>query len=250
MIRAVVVAALLAGCGAGADPNAAALHDLEAALRALDRALGVQTAFVTSGNIDVGATPDTIAGSIEYRLRGEALGCVTVSRSGPALHADFGGGCALATASMRAGGTVDALVEPDPTGGIDVALTLALTVDGQSLGGSFTVATANGNTFGYAGTLTLAGSSVSAPLLHAGIAAGGATLDAGNASVNGAPLTLAAAHQRFAGCYPDDGTAMLRALRVSFASDTPQTGAVTLSTGRSAQLPRRAGCLIWSDPSS
>jgi hypothetical protein len=123
-----------------------------------------------------------------------------------------------------------------------VLLTLAATVDGQPLAGSVTVATSNGNSFSYAATLTLAGTSVDAPLLHAGVVAGGATLDAPNATANGAPLALAAVHQRFAGCYPDDGVATLRTLGVTFASDTPQTGTVTLSTKKTAQLPKRTGC--------
>jgi hypothetical protein len=233
----------IGGCGAAADPNAAALHDVEAATRAVDRALGIQTAFVTAGNIDVGAPPDVIATSLWGRLMTEAPGCAAATHAGATVHADFGGGCALATASMRVGGTVDAEVQADATtGGVTVTLALGATVDGQALGGSFAVSTPNGNVFTYGGTLTLDGTTVMAPLVRAGIAGGGATLDVDNATVGGAGFALAAAHQRFAGCYPDGGMATLGALGVAFASETPQTGAVTLSTGKSATLPARAGC--------
>ncbi|MGZ3407260.1 MAG: hypothetical protein ACXVAN_12500 [Polyangia bacterium] len=242
---ALLLLALGAGCGSPADANGKALHDVEAATRALDRAVGVQTAFVTTGNIDTGATPAIIAGAILNRVQSEAAGCVsaTSSSSDASVHADFGGGCALATAMMHAGGTVDAVVTPDPAGGIDVTLTLAVTVDGQALAGDFVIATPNGNSFSYAGTLTLDGTMVTTPLLNAGIAAGGATLDAAHATANGAALALAAVHERFAACYPDGGVTTLGTLGVTFASDTPQTGSITISTStNSTSLPTRAGC--------
>ncbi|MCU1278620.1 MAG: hypothetical protein JWM53_2166, partial [bacterium] len=242
--RLALLYALVAGCGSPAGSNDPMLHDLEAATRAIDRAIGVQTAFVTAGNIDTGATPAIIAGAILNRVQSEAAGCVTAtsSSSDASVHADFGAGCALATASMHAGGTVDAAVTADPAGGIDVTLTLALTVDGEALGGSFVVTTPNGNSFSYAGTLTLDGTTVTTPLVTAGIAAGGATIDASRATANGAALALAALHERFAACYPDGGAATLGALGVTFASDTSQTGSVTLSTGKTTTLPTRAGC--------
>jgi hypothetical protein len=239
------VGLVLSGCGAGSDPNAAALHDLEAATRTLDRAVGIATAFVTTGNVDTGATPQIIAGAILNRVEAEAAGCVTASSSDATVHADFGAGCALATASMHAGGTVDAAVDPDATtGGVTITLTLAATVDGTALDGVFVITTPNGNSFTYAsdGGLTLDGTTTTAPLLTAGIAGGGATLDADHATANGAPFVLDAVHEPFFACYPDEGTATLDALAVTFASDTPQTGSITLSTGKSGSLPRRAGC--------
>jgi hypothetical protein len=234
----------LFGCGGGSDPNATTLHDLETSTRALNRAVGIQTAFITTGNIDTGATTMIIANAILNRVQSEALGCVMATVSGATLHADFGSGCALATASTHVGGTVDVEVDTDPTtpGGIVITLTLATTVDGQSLGGSFAVSTPDGNSFSYAGTLTLDGTTVTAPLITAGIAEGGATLDGMHATANGVALTLTALHERFAACYPDDGAAMLGTLGVTFADDTPQTGSVTLSTNNGAKLPKRSGC--------
>jgi hypothetical protein len=240
-----LVLALVAGCGSSADPNGKTLHDVEAATRALDRAVGVQTAFVTTGNVDTGATPAIIAGAILNRVQSEAAGCVmaTSSSSDASVHADFGAGCALATAMMHASGTVDAVVAPDPAGGMDITLTLAVTVDGQALAGSLVVATPNGNSFSYAGSLTLDGTTVTTPLLNAGIAGGGATLDAAHATANGAALALSAVHERFAACYPDGGTTTLGTLGVTFASDTPQTGSIMVSTSTNATtLPTRAGC--------
>jgi hypothetical protein len=233
------------GCGSPADSNGKTLHDVEAATRAIDRAVGVQTAFVTVGNIDTGATPAIIAGAILNRVQSEAAGCVTAtsSSSDASVHADFGAGCALATAMMHAGGTVDAVVAPDPAGGVDITLTLAVTVDGQPLSGTLVVATPDGNAFSYAGSLTLDGTTVTTPLVNAGIAGGGATLAAAHATANGAALALSAVHERFAGCYPDEGTATLGTLAVTFASDTPQTGSIMISTSSSATtLPKRTGC--------
>jgi hypothetical protein len=243
--RLALLLVLGSGCGSPADSNGKTLHDVEAATRAIDRAVGVQTAFVTVGNIDTGATPAIIAGAILNRVQSEAAGCVTAtsSSSDASVHADFGAGCALATAMMHAGGTVDAVVAPDPAGGVDITLTLAVTVDGQPLAGNLVVATPDGNAFSYAGTLTLDGTTMTTPLVNAGIAGGGATLDAAHATANGTALALGAVHERFAGCYPDEGTATLGTLAVTFASDTPQTGSIMISTSSSATtLPKRTGC--------
>ena len=245
MKRLFALAALaLAGCGPGANPNATTLHDLEAATRAFDRAVGISTAFVTVGNVDTGATPTIIAAALANRVQSEAAGCVAATASDATVHADFGGGCALATASMHAGGTVDVDVAPDmTTGGVTITLALAVTVDGQPLAGALAVSTPNGNSFTYASDgLTVDGTTATAPLLTAGIAGGGATLDAAHATANGVALVLAAVHERFAACYPDEGVATLGTLGVTFASDTPQTGAITLSTGATSTLPARAGC--------
>src|SRR5205807_632108 len=117
---------------------------------------------------------------------------------------------------------------------VDITFTLAVTVDGQPLSGNFVVATPSGSAFSYAGSLTLDGTTVTTPLVNAGIAGGGATLDASHATANGATFALAAVHERFAGCYPDGGVAMLATLAVTFASDTPQTGSIAISTSSSA----------------
>jgi hypothetical protein len=243
--RLFVLALFAIGCGAGSDPNASALRDVELATRAFDRAIGVQTAFVVAGNVDTGATPQIIAAAITNRVMSEAAGCVSAAATDATVHADFGGGCALATASMHVAGTVDVVVAPDmTTGGVTITLVFAATVDGAPLQGTLVVSTTNGNSFTYASDdgLSLDGVTATAPLLTAGIAAGGATLDAAHATANGSALVLAAMHERFAACYPDEGAATLGALGVTFASDTPQTGAVTLSTGAGATLPKRTGC--------
>lgn len=241
MKRLLVALALAAGCGSQPDPNTRALHDVEAATRAVDRALGISTALVTAGNVNVGATPEILAGAVENRLLSEAAGCVAETRSGATLHADFTH-CALATASMHVGGSVDVAVTAAARGGVDITATLAVTVDGGTLTGNFVISTVNGDAFTYAGTLSLDGTAVAVPLVNAGIAGGGATMDASNATANGVALTLTAVHQRFAGCYPDDGAATLGALGVSFANATPQSGGVTLAGGGSDTLPVRAGC--------
>jgi hypothetical protein len=242
---ALAALAAVAGCGPGSNPNAKPLHDLEAATRALDRAIGLSTAFVTVGNVDTGATPAIIAAALVNRVQSEAAGCVTASATDATVHAELQAGCMLATASMHAGGVVDADVAPDmTTGGVTIGFALTgVTVDGEPLDGSFTVSTPNGNSFTYASDgLTVDGTTATAPLLTAGIAGGGGTLDAAHATANGVALVLAAVHERFAACYPDEGVATLGTLGVTFASDTPQTGAITLSTGATATLPARAGC--------
>lgn len=241
-----LVPLVAAACGASADPNAKALHDVEAATRALDRALGVQTAFVTSGNIDTGATTTIIANALVNRVMSEAAGCVTTMPTADnTMHADFGASCALATAGMHVGGTVDGRVDPDATtGGVVVTLQLDVTVDGGSpLTGDIVVSTPDGNVFTWASDgLTLDGTLMTAPLATGGIASMGATIDVDHGTANGAPLILATVHQLFFGCYPDDGGATLGTLEVDFASDTPQNGKVMLSTGKSATLPARTGC--------
>lgn len=245
-LLALFVPIFAAACGASTDPNAKTLHDVEAATRALDRALGVQSAFVTSGNIDTGATPTIIANALVNRVMSEGAGCVTTApTTDNTMHADFGADCGLATAGMHIGGTVDGRVDPDATtGGVVVTLQLDVTVDGgAALSGDILVSTPDGNVFTWASDgLTLDGTMMTAPLATGGIASMGATIDVDHGTANGAPLILAAVHQLFFGCYPDDGGATLGTLEVDFASDTPQTGHVMLSTGKGATLPARTGC--------
>ena len=147
-----------------------------------------QTAFVVAGNVDTGSTPQIIAAAITNRVMSEAAGCVSATATDATVHADFGGGCALATASMHVAGTVDVVVAPDmTTGGVTITLVFAATVDGAPLQGTLVVSTTNGNSFTYASDdgLSLDGMTATAPLLTAGIAAGGATLDAAHATANG-----------------------------------------------------------------
>ncbi len=239
----VAALALVAGCGSASKSSATALREAELATRAVNRALGVSTAFVAAGNVNVGATPAIIASALENRVQSEAGSCVSTTKTDNQLHADFGAGCALATAMMHAGGTIDLSVATAANAGVTIDGTLALTVDGGSkLSGDFTIATATGDAFSYAGALTLDGTTVMLPLVQAGIGAGGATVDARNATVGADTLLLTAVHQRFAGCYPDDGVAAVGAVAVTFANGTPQSGQVTLSTGGTASLPTRAGC--------
>lgn len=243
---ALFVTLVAAGCGGSSNPNARPLHDVEAATRALNRALGIQSAFVTSGNIDTGATTTIIANALVNRVMSEAAGCVTTApTTDNTMHADFGASCALATAGMHVGGTVDGRVNPDPaTNGVIVTLTLNVTVDGGApLTGDILISTPDGNVFTWASDgLTLDGTTMTAPLATGGIASMGATIDVDHGTANGAPLILAAVHELFFGCYPDDGAATLDMLEVDFASDTPQSGHVMLSTGAGATLPARAGC--------
>ncbi len=245
MKRLALLVTLVAGCGGTSDPDTKSLHQAELATRAFDRAIGIQTAFINDGNIDVEATTTIIANAMLNRVQSEGSGCVVASTNANTLHADFGSSCDLATASMRVGGTVDAEVDPDPTtGGLVITLTLAVVVDdNESLTGALTISTPDGTVFSYASDgLVLDGVTVSLPLVTAGIAAGGATLDATNGTVDGAPLLLTGMHERFAACYPDDGSATVNMLEVDFASDTPEDGKVMLSTGAGATLPTRMGC--------
>src|SRR5439155_15580766 len=135
------------------DPNLAGLVGVEAAVRAVDRAVGVQTAFITVGNVDTGATPDIIATSLWGRVMTEASGCVTATHAAATVHADFAPDCMLATASMRAGGSVEIVIEPEATGGRKATFTLALTIDGgDALAGDFVVSTPTGQSFTYSTT--------------------------------------------------------------------------------------------------
>jgi hypothetical protein len=241
-----IVVTGVAGCGGSSDPNAKALHQAELATRAFDRAIGIETAFVSDGNIDIEATPAIIANAMLNRVESEGSGCVVATSSDNTLHADFGTSCELATASMHIGGTVDGEVDPDPTtGGVTITLTLAVTVDdNEALSGALIVSTPDGTVFSYAAPdgLTLDGTVVASPLVAAGIAAGGATLDAANGTVDGATLVFTGMHERFAACYPDDGSATVNAVEVDFASNTPEDGKVMVGSGSGATLPKRARC--------
>jgi hypothetical protein len=242
-VALVLALALAAGCGSPTTKDAPQLREIEVATRAVDRALGLSTALVIAGNVDVGATPDIIAAALVNRLQSEAAGCVNAVNTMNTVHADFGASCALATAMMHAGGTVDLTVTQQMmTSEVDIAAQLALTVDDGTLAGSFVITTTDGDNFTYSGMLTLDGVTVNVPLVNAGIGAGGATMDAMKLTADGTAFTLTAVHERFSGCYPDDGVATLGSFAVTFANGTPQDGQVMLDDGSGAALPTRTGC--------
>ncbi len=258
MIRAALcLLVLAAGCGSSAvDPNVDRLSDLEAALRGIDRAVGVTTAFVFTGIVDTTQPAETIASAIGQRFMSETGGCATVTIAGTMVDVDLGGGCTLASTNQVYKGTVHAEAQK-PTGEVVIPLTLTLTVDAQPLTGSLEISTTDGNVFSYKSDLTVnTVVHVVTPVLQAGIGAFGSSIDVMGTIVGksvptapGLTLMTTGVHQRFAGCYPDDGIAVISAAMVNetitFASDTPQTGNVMVASGITpivSTLPTRPGC--------
>jgi hypothetical protein len=228
------------------------LHDLEAAARAQNRAIGLSTAYVGAGLIQTTSTDDTIALAVYQHLLGDTHSCPTAQPMDAQVTSDFGTtGCTLGTSQMLWNGHVTAVARHDDPKNVTVELTVDGTVDGQSLAGTIDCHTVDGNAFDYASDLTLDGVHVTTPSIMAGIADGGAqittvgTIDQPEGTL---PLKMKGLHQRFVGCYPDDGAldlSLATTLDLAFASDSPQTGSVMITQGkdtRTGTLPVRDRC--------
>lgn len=254
MIRALPFLLALAACGPAASPLSDRAQDLEPALRALNRGVALTTAFATTGVIDPGAGDQNIALAIYNRLMTEAPGCGAPTVAGTKVTLALGEACALQTAGMTAGGTIEAEVRRELPDEVTVRLVIDGVVDGQALAGTFDVATSTGTTFTWDGELTLAGVQVRAPKLTAGVQARAASLTATTLTVTGQQtftLEAVAVEQRFDACYPHDGTALVSPgampERWTFTSTTPQDGlaqalAPNTSTAATVALPKRPGC--------
>jgi hypothetical protein len=223
-------------------------------VRALDRAVGVSASFVGTSTIDKTQSESDIALSVYQRVKAETGTCATAMPSGATVMVDFGGGCTLSSGGLVVGGTVSATVTKDATQ-VTVTLTDALTVDAdqEPLAGTLTLTTPDGSTWSYAADVTLTGVEAKTSALAAGIADQGATLDVKNGSLKGTSgsyaFVLGAVHERFAGCYPDDGMASIgsgaNVYSAMFMSDTPQSGDVLFSTASTTMqiaLPKRSHC--------
>jgi hypothetical protein len=196
---------------------------------------------------------DTLALAVYQHVKAETNSCVMATPQGSSVHADFGGGCTLGTGALLYGGTVDAVITHPTSATVSVTLTLDGTVDGQPFAGTFVVSTPDGNAFDYAGDLTLDAAHATYATLSAGVASQGAqgsgmgTLDQPEGTLS---LSLVAVHQRFTGCYADEGEIDLElggmTVGLGFASGTPQSGTATWAVGKSAptdvMLPARMGC--------
>jgi hypothetical protein len=251
-----VAAVCIAGCGSSApDPAVARGADVELTTRAIDRALGAGTLFVSMGVIAPNMPADVNASALYQRVMTETNGCAVPTRTGTTLDVDLSAGCTLASTNVVYGGSLHAEVSKPATSTILIQATLDLLVDGsQPLTGTLFIQTIDGSTFTYQAGLTLGGVLVSVPNLRAGIASFGATFDA-TGTLTGKTgmytLTISGVHQRFAGCYADDGTVEIAAPMMgmtpaldevwTFASDAPQTGNVAVGTN-TVKLPARTGC--------
>jgi len=257
-------AALVAGCGSSSpDPHTARAADVELATRAVDRALGAATLFVSMGVIAPGMGPDVNAGALHQRVLSETNNCAAAAISGTTLDIDLSAGCTLASTNVVYKGSIHAEVSQPATGTIQIQATLDLVVDGaQPLGGTVFLTTSDGNTFTYQAGLTMGAVTVSAPNLRAGIAAFGAQFDIMQGTLTGASgmytIDAMGLHQRFGGCYADDGYLHLSAAMMGmtpaleeywlFSSPVPQTGQVAVGTSptdsapKVFSLPKRMGC--------
>jgi hypothetical protein len=252
---ALLLFSALAACGSAPDPDVARGGDVELATRALNRGFGASTLLITMGVIDPTQTPETIAAALYQRVLSETNSCAMATRNGAALDVDLGAGCTLASTNVIYGGTLHTEVSKSGST-VLVSSTLSLTVDGgQPLTGLFSFQTSDGNTFTFGADLMLGGIEVTAPDLRGSSSDFGAQLDATGTLVGATGsymLTATGVHQRFTGCYPDDGQVEITAAPLdefwSFASDTPQDGkaSVGLSTTDNAPktivLPARPAC--------
>jgi hypothetical protein len=258
----VLAGLLLAGCGSPPDPALARAGDIELSTRAMDRALGAGTLFLGMGQIAPNMPADINAAAIYQRIMNETNGCAMTVRTGASLDVDLGAGCTLASTNVVYAGTMHADVTKPATSQIVISVMLNITVDnGQPLTGTLNITTTDGTSFTFGAGLTFNGVIISTPMLAVGIADYGAAWDA-TGTIKGTSgmftLTATGVHQRFAGCYPDDGYLEISAPAVGmtlaidefwlFSSSTPQDGNAQVgvsaadTAARNVPLPGRMGC--------
>lgn len=258
----VLAGLLLAGCGSPPDPALARAGDVELSTRAMDRALGAATLFLGMGQIAPNMPADINASALYQRVMNETNGCATATRTGASLDVDLGAGCTLASTNVVYAGSMHVDVTKPGTSQIQIAVTFDLLVDmGQSLTGTLNINTTDGTSFTFGAGLTFDGVIITTPMLAVGIADFGAAWNA-TGTIKGKSgmytLTATGVHQRFAGCYPDDGYLEIEAAAMGmtaaidefwiFSSTTPQNGnaqvgvSATDTAARNLALPSRMGC--------
>ena len=259
---ALLVAALASGCGGGTtNPSGGRAADLEIGLRAVNRATGSTVAFAAPGVVVTNQPEDVVASAIVQRVRSETSNCAKATSNGSSFDADFGAGCAVASAGASFSGTVHGVVvrtvqmtPTQTTHTVTLTLTLALTVDGQMLSGTITPVTTDGNVFTYHADVMLAGVHAQTPSFSAGIAGQGATVDAIGGTLTGPAGSfawdLSTVREGFADCYPSGGDVALTTPSgketYSFTTATAQSGAASLTppggVAAPLTLPARPGC--------
>lgn len=270
MKNAVLLAVVLAACG-GNDSNGDPVDtDAEVAATAqhgsisgmIGSAKGISSLFVAEDpTLDPSKSAGQNAGAIAARLMSSTGGCGSVMYvTGQVMvTVNFGAGCSLSPLGTLSG-SVSAKVTS--MNGVTVLLTFSnLTVDGQTLNGTLSLATSDGTTFTYRanlndgsvkalfdGTLALDGAG--------GVtAAGTGSIDTGATPID---LTITGVHHELGGCYADAGTITesktVRSLKgnmvtisesIAFSTQTPATGMATITVGtvsKTTTLPSYGNC--------
>jgi hypothetical protein len=255
-MRRFMMLTLVAACsgGSGPDRDQTRLDELEPILHAFNRVIGLSTAFVAEGIVNLSVDPSTNALAIYQKVKAETGTCATATPNGPSVQVGFNQGCTLATAGMVVDGTTTVTVQPSPSPQpLDVHFDYAVQFDGRNVAGTLEANTTDGNVYGYAVSVEGLPEGVTGamPFFMAGIASGGAQLN-GSATATGkvsSKLTLTGLHQAFNSCYPDEGTVRVRDtgvdFTVTFDNTTPSDGLVQISESgaqRNLKLPKTTGC--------
>ncbi len=252
MRRWLVCLALIAGCGGGGDPIAEAILRAGEGVRAVNRTMALTTVLYGPSTISVIAPYETIAQSIRGRFLSETGSCAMIGGTGATATLTLPtGGCTLASAGMKAAGTLSCTVKKGPDPYLQIACTLDLVVDALPLKGTLDVFTELGNDYTFAVTLESGRADrptdpviTYMPTLNAGVAAQAAELT-GNATIDGLIMAVAGVKQGFSRCYPESGAMALLGGVLTFSQTTPQTGEAVFTQDRASKtvkLLERPGC--------
>ena len=217
--------------------------------------------------LDPSRTPGQNADAVAQQLTSAVMiascanATITHTTGSLMVSVDFGSGCTLpgiGAISGSASATIAKLA-----GTITVALTLTnITVNGNAVSGTVTLATSDGTTFNFMMSVSTARQQVTfkgGAVLDAG--GKGVTLDGSGTSQMGAAMlayTMTGVHHEFAACYADAGTmtvmktthnkrdlAVTLQETITFSTTTPSTGAVTVTidgVSTPATLPAIGTC--------
>lgn len=202
--------------------------------------------------IDPAATPDANAAAVGANTKTNLGTCGSVTVAGATVAVDFGAppGCTLANGAVVSGKVSVAVSKSGTT--TSLALTLTdVVVNGTTVAGQATFATSNGSTFTVTSSLAGATKSETSNLTVVG-AASSFTIS-GTAQVTDSGTTSSVVFKDVVHakgeCYAHSGsmtvTKGLLTETVTFTSNTPQTGQVTVQIGKKTSistLPAYGSC--------
>ncbi|MEI8254670.1 MAG: hypothetical protein WCJ30_03270, partial [Deltaproteobacteria bacterium] len=216
--------------------------------------LNADSLFDFDPTIDPRATAMANAQNIEFATRTRLNGCGAVALSGTTLTVSFSSSwCVLRGGAQVAGSVTATVTKVGPQTLVALAFN-QVTVNGRSLAGTATFATADGSTFTVTADLTSGSRTISIPA--SGLTVVGATsamtLTGGLAVSDGTTstaVTFSSLHYTLGQCYPDGGSVTLArgtvTETITFSARSATTGEVTVSRGRRTfvfTLPRYGSC--------
>jgi hypothetical protein len=243
---AVVMCALVAGCGTGVD-DAGEMDGIRGghdATLTQQQTLGLaDELFDFDPTLDPSKTAEANAMAVATRATSR-IPCAMVTLSGTTVTITApAAGCAVANGVTFSGTLAVGITKS----GSSLTVTMTFTnfmLSGSAVTGTMTLVTSDGSTFQVAYALTRSGKTVTGMLTAVG--APGQISTSGTMTSGTTTATLTGVVWKKADCYPSAGSISVTQGRVTtsytFTATTPSTGTVSTGRGRMTQLPAYGSC--------